>query len=114
MYLTLIAMIPASETNTPSSNVPRLNSIATADYVGKLFLKLSTLSIDYVVPIAEIEETIDFLSFKVTTMKYATDLEKLRPISLISGDLTFTVFQSPLSLHMASAVCSNLNLKPLP
>jgi hypothetical protein len=111
MYLSLLVILPVSLANQPDA--PMLNSIATADYVGKLFLKLNTLSIDYVVPIAEIEETIDFLSFKVTTMKYATDLEKLRPISLRSGDLTFTVFQSPLTLHMASSVCTNFKLKPL-
>jgi hypothetical protein len=48
-------------------------------------LKLDTLSVDYVVPISEIEETIDFLSLKVATMKYASSLEKLRPMTLMSA-----------------------------
>ena len=75
---------------------PNMDAIASAEIVGKLFIATDTLSIDYEVPISEIEETIDFLSLKVSSMQYASDLEKLRPITLKSGDFTYTVLQACL------------------
>jgi len=84
-----------------------MSRISTVYPVGKLYLTMDTVSIDYVVPLAEIEETIDFLSLKVSTMKYATNLEKLRPLTLKAGPLTYTLFETPLPLHMASTVCTN-------
>jgi hypothetical protein len=102
-----------SEPDIANPNYPYLNSLATSETIGKLYLKLDTLSIDYVVPISEIEETIDFLSLKVATMKYASSLEKLRPITLMSGGIIYTMFQVPMSLHMASSICKNFMLTPL-
>jgi hypothetical protein len=95
-----------SEPDIANPNYPYLNSLATSETIGKLYLKLDTLSVDYVVPISEIEETIDFLSLKVATMKYASSLEKLRPMTLMSGGIIYTMFQVPMSLHMASSICS--------
>jgi hypothetical protein len=102
-----------SEPDIANPNYPYLNSLATSETIGKLYLKLDTLSLDYVVPISEIEETIDFLSLKVATMKYASSLEKLRPITLMSGGIIYTMFQVPMSLHMASSICKNFMLTPL-
>ncbi len=87
--------------------------LITYENTGKLYVIVDTLSVDYVVPIIEIETTIDFLSLKVATMKYATDLEKLKPLTLKSGDFTYTVFQTPLPLHLSSTVCSNFGLPPM-
>ena len=80
-----------SEPDIANPNYPYLNSLATSETIGKLYLKLDTLSVDYVVPISEIEETIDFLSLKVATMKYASSLEKLRPMTLMSGGIIYEV-----------------------
>ncbi len=85
-----------SEPDIANPNYPYLNSLATSETIGRLYLKLDTLSVDYVVPISEIEETIDFLSLKVATMKYASSLEKLRPMTLMSGGIIYTMFQSCL------------------
>ena len=107
--------IPAVHTQTELKDprYPYINAMANVNTTGKLFVKLDTLSIDYVVPISEIEETIDFLSLKVSTMRYASNLEKLKPVTMKTADLTYTVFQTPLSLHMAATVCSNFNLRPM-
>jgi hypothetical protein len=102
-----------SEPDIASPSYPYLSSLATTEKFGKLYLKLDALSIDYVVPISEIEETIDFLSLKVATMRYASSLEKLKPITLMSGGSIHTLFQVPMSLHIASSVCKNFMLTPL-
>ncbi len=93
--------------------LPDFRVLVTYETFGKLFVKIDTISVDYIVPITEIESAIDFLSLKVATMKYATDLEKLKPLTLKSGDLTYTVFQTPLPLHLASTVCANFRLSPM-
>ena len=68
--------IPAVHTQTElkDPSYPYVNAMANVNTTGKLFIKLDTLSIDYVVPISEIEEPIDFLSLKVSTMRYASNL----------------------------------------
>ena len=92
---------------------PYLHTLSSAETVGRIFVAVDTLSIDYEVPISQIEETVDFLSLKVSSMQYASDLEKLRPLTLKSGNLTYTVFQAALPLHTAGTVCSNFKLSPL-
>ncbi len=66
-----------SEPDIANPKYPYLNSLATSETIGRHYLKLDTLSVDYVVTISEIVETIDFLSLKVSTMKYASSLDKL-------------------------------------
>ena len=87
--------------------------LMSAEPKGKMFLALDTVSLDYSVPISEIEDTVDFLTLKVATMKYATNLENLKPITLSSGNIDYTYFQTPLPLHMARTVCENYRLSPL-
>ena len=113
LILSLCQPIQAKISDTNYPGYPFLHTVASAEKVGKLFVAVDTLSIDYEVPISQIEETIDFLSLKVSSMQYASDLEKLRPITLKSGDLTYTVFQSALPLHIASTVCGSFKLQPM-
>ncbi len=91
-----------SEPDIANPNYPYLNSLATSETIGKLYLKLDTLSVDYVVPISEIEETIDFLSLKVATMKYASSLEKLRPMTLMSGGIRRNNIYHVPSTHVSA------------
>lgn len=111
MYLSQTAWAKASDSYTPG--YPYLHTLASAETVGKIFVAKDTLSIDYEVPISQIEETIDLLSLKVSSMQYSSDLEKLQPLTLKSGDFTYTVFQAALPLHMASTVCNNFKLSPM-
>jgi len=98
---------------TISDMVTSLADTAVAEPKGRLYVSLDTVSLDYTIPMAEIEETIDFLTLKVATMQYATNLENLKPVTLTSGNLVFTYFQTPLPLHMAKTVCENYQLNPL-
>ena len=90
-----------------------LNQTVSAQRQGRLFVVLDKLSIDYVVPLAEIEDTIDLLSLKVDTLQHATSLENLKPIRMSTGHLSCTYFRVPLPLHIAKTVCDNYGLKPL-
>jgi hypothetical protein len=78
-----------------------LNQTVSAQRQGRLFVVLDKLSIDYVVPLAEIEDTIDLLSLKVDTLQHATSLENLKPIRMSTGHLSCTYFRVPLPLHVA-------------
>lgn len=91
----------------------QLNQTVSAQRQGKLFVVLDQLSIDYVVPLAEIEDTIDLLSLKVNTLQHATGLENLKPIKMSTGHISCTYFRVPLSLHVAKTVCENYGLRPL-
>ena len=90
-----------------------LNQTVYAQRQGKLFVVLDKLSIDYVVPLAEIEDTIDLLSLKVNTLQHATSLENLKPIRMSTGHISCTYFRVPLPLHVAKTVCNNYGLRPL-
>jgi hypothetical protein len=78
-----------------------MTRVVSAEANGRLFLTLDTISLDYMVPIAEMDNSIDYLTLKVSTMQYATDLENLKPVTLSSGNIDYTYFQTPLPLHLA-------------
>ncbi len=90
-----------------------MTRVVSAEANGRLFLTLDTISLDYMVPIAEMDNSIDYLTLKVSTMQYATDLENLKPVTLSSGNIDYTYFQTPLPLHLARTVCENYRLSPL-
>jgi hypothetical protein len=63
--------------------------------------------------LVQIESTIDALSTKLASLQYATTLENLQPLTVISQEVALTLFQTILPLSTSLQACKSLDLEPL-
>jgi len=80
---------------------------------GNIHLHLTDMTLLYEVPITQIENTIDTLTFKLASMQYASDIETLQPETHVSNQVTFTVLKLALPLTTAKVVCETHELRAL-
>src|SRR5450830_1185129 len=81
--------------------------------VKTMYIKYDVLVVDHPLPLMQIEASIDALSTKLASLRYATTLENLDPLNVVSQDIVLTLFQTILPLTTSLQACRNLHLQPL-
>ena len=88
-----------------------LTSKVTA--VKQMYIKYDILTVNHPLSLTQIEATIDTLSAKLASLRYATTLENLQPINIITNENVITLFQTILPLTSSYQACKLLGLEPL-
>ena len=81
--------------------------------VKKVYIVYDTLRIDHPLALQQVEATIDALSTKLASLRYATTLENLQPLTVVSKEVVLTLFQTVLPLSTSLQACKTLQLEPL-
>src|SRR5450830_2129810 len=81
--------------------------------VKTMYISYDVLAVNHPLPLIQIEATIDALSTKLSSLRYATTLENLQPLNVVSQDVVLTLFQTILPLTTSLQACRNLELQPL-
>src|SRR5450830_40606 len=81
--------------------------------VKTMYISYDVLAVNHPLPLIQIEATIDALSTKLSSLRYATTLENLQPLNVVSRDVVLTLFQTILPLTTSLQACRNLELQPL-
>ena len=96
---------------------PMLSDVVTlvtkVSPVKKVFIAYDTLRIDHPLSLTQVEATIDALSTKLASLRYATTIENLQPLTVVSQKVVLTLFQTILPLSTSLQACKNLELEPL-
>lgn len=115
-YILWSLLIFSSHSKTatyPPPSQTLLKSMSSANPTHTMHLIISTFTLYQAIPILEIESTIDTLATKLHTLRYASTLDNLQPLILISKNTTITLFQTPLPLVTSFSLCNTLNMPPL-
>ena len=121
LYLAILLPAPTANAQALSSKLNSLDTFRTLGYKlvssttpeGNIHLHLSDMKFLYEVPVTQIENTIDTLTFKLASMQYASDTESLQPETHVSNQVTFTVLKLALPLTTAKVVCETHKLRAL-
>ena len=81
--------------------------------IKKVYISYDTLRIDHPLALVQVESTIDALSTKLASLRYATTLENLQPLTVVSQEVVLTLFQTVLPLATSLQACKTLQLEPL-
>ena len=103
--------IPADRTEPMYVEVTSL--VTKVSPVKKVYITYDTLKIDHPLSLVQVEATIDALSTKLASLRYATTLENLQPLTVVSQEVVLTLFQTVLPLSTSLQACKTLQLEPL-
>ncbi len=89
------------------------NLVTKVSPIKKAYIFYDTLRIDHPLALVQVEATIDALSTKLSSLRYATTLENLQPLTVVSQEVVLTLFQTILPLATSLQACKTLELEPL-
>ena len=115
---TCLQMTPTQESSAMFRSMePAYADVATlvtkVSPIKKVYISYDTLRIDHPLALAQVESTIDALSTKLASLRYATTLENLQPLTVVSQEVVLTLFQTVLPLATSLQACKTLQLEPL-
>ena len=114
----LLVAIPAESASLKGSPVdPRykeaIELVTKVTPLRQMFVQFDSISFDHPLNLAQVEATIDALSTKLASLRYASTIENLQPLTVVSDSVVLTVFQTVLPLSTSLQACKNLDLEPL-
>ena len=89
------------------------NLVTKVSPIKRAYIIYDTLRIDHPLALAQTEATIDALATKLSSLRYATTLENLQPLTVVSQEVVLTLFQTVLPLSTSLQACKTLQLEPL-
>ena len=81
--------------------------------IKQMYIIYDTLTISHPLELTKLENTIDTLSAKLASLRYATTVENLHPLNLIGKGSAIVLFQTILPLTASYQACKILKLEPL-
>jgi hypothetical protein len=113
-FLTTTQTGPASQLEkTDPTYTEVANLVTKVSPIKRAYIIYDTLRIDHPLALAQTEATIDALATKLSSLRYATTLENLQPLTVVSQEVVLTLFQTVLPLSTSLQACKTLQLEPL-